>query len=100
MRCNLSSSMERALSIIIEGDCLPLITNMLKSSQIHNTTVGFYVRDILSFVKWFDFVSRSFIKRCGNRVAHDLTHRRPLCLEGKIWDSDIPDDVLLSLIHI
>lgn len=36
--------------IIIEGDCISLI-NMLKSSQIYDTAVGFYVRDILSLVK-------------------------------------------------
>ena len=63
--------------------------NMLKSSQIYDTTVDFYVRDILSFVKWFDFAFWSFVKRGGNMIAHD-----PLCLQGKIWESDIPDNAL------
>ncbi|KAJ8429791.1 hypothetical protein Cgig2_011307 [Carnegiea gigantea] len=61
---------------------------------IIDTTVGFFVRDILSFIEHFDFVSWSFVKRGGNRVVHDLAHRQPLCLGGKVWGSDAPDDIL------
>ena len=60
-----------AHTIILEGDCLFLI-HRLKSSQVHDTFVGFYVRDILSFVKKFEFVSWSFVKRDGSRMTHDL----------------------------
>ena len=83
----------RARTIIVKGDYLPLI-NMLKSRQIPDTSVGFFVRDILSFVEQFDFVCWSFVRRGGNSVVHDLTHRQPLCLVGKVWESDVPDDIL------
>ncbi|KAJ8421782.1 hypothetical protein Cgig2_011507 [Carnegiea gigantea] len=71
-----------ACTVTVEGDCLPLI-NMLKSGQIVDTTMGFFVQDIFCFTEHFDFVSWSFVERGGNRVAHDLAHRQPLCLAGK-----------------
>ena len=67
---------------------------MFKSSQIYDIAIGFYVSDILSFVEQFDFISLSFVKRGGNRAVHDVVHRRPLYLEGKVWESDVLDDVL------
>jgi len=67
---------------------------MLKSRQIHDTFVVFLVGDILSFIENFDFVGWSFVKRRGNRVAHDLAHRQPLCLEGIMWVFEVPDDIL------
>ena len=42
-------------NVVIEGDCLPLI-NMLKSCHIHDTSVGFFVQDILRFAKNFDLL--------------------------------------------
>jgi len=58
-----------ARNIIVEGDCVPLI-NMLKSSQIPDTTISFFIRDILSFIVNFDLISSSFVKKEGNRVEY------------------------------
>ncbi|KAJ8444310.1 hypothetical protein Cgig2_019868 [Carnegiea gigantea] len=68
-----------ARSVIVEGDCLPLIT-ILKSHQVYDDAVSLFARDILSFSARFDFVCWSFVKRGGNRVAHDIAHRQPFCL--------------------
>jgi len=81
-----------AHSLIVEVDCLTLI-NMLKSRQIHDTSIGLFIQDILSFADNFEFVSWSFIKRGGNKVVHHLAHRQPLCLEGLVWESDMPEDI-------
>ena len=82
-----------AHNIILEGDCLPLI-NMLKSSQNTDTTIGFFIRDILFFVVNFDLVSWSFVKRGSNRVAYDCADRHPYHLEGVLYESVVPEDVL------
>ncbi|KAJ8421288.1 hypothetical protein Cgig2_006538 [Carnegiea gigantea] len=58
--------------------------NIAFSNKAASPVADFYVRVILSLVKQFDFVSWSFVKRGGNRVAHDPIHRQPFCLEGKI----------------
>ena len=79
--------------MVIEKYYLSLV-HMLRSDHIHDTPIRLYVRDILSFVKRFDFVSWSFVKRGRNRVVHDLTHKQPLYLDGKLRDTDIPGDVL------
>jgi len=39
-----------ACRLVVEGDCLSLIT-MLQSRLIHDTSTGFFVEDILFFLK-------------------------------------------------
>ena len=79
--------------IIIGSDCLQLI-QMLRSKSILDNLVSLFVKDIISFVEHFDFHSWYFVKRGGNRVAHDLAHWQSICLEGRFWTSDIPGEVL------
>ena len=79
--------------LVVEGDCLSLI-NMLKSRLIHDTSIGYFVADILTFSAEFDFVSWSFVKKGRNKVVHYLADRQPLCLEGLLWDTDVPEDIL------
>lgn len=79
--------------IIIKSDRLQLI-QMLRSQSILDNLVSLFVKDIISFVEHFDFRSWSFVKRGGNRVARDLTHRQSICLEGRLWTFDILGEVL------
>ncbi|KAJ8422423.1 hypothetical protein Cgig2_003003 [Carnegiea gigantea] len=81
-----------ARNLIVKGDCLPLIA-ILKSHQVHDDAVGLFARDMLSFPALLDFVSWSFVKRGGNRVAHNIAHRQPFYLEGKLWESVVPKDI-------
>ena len=57
----------------MEGDSLTLI-KLLKSWSTHDNLFDFFITIILDFVSNSDFFSRSFVKREGNRVAHDLAH--------------------------
>ncbi|KAJ8434561.1 hypothetical protein Cgig2_014392 [Carnegiea gigantea] len=61
-------------SVIIEGDNLQLI-QMLKSRSPTDSLISFFLKD-------------------RNRVAHDLTHWQPICLEGRLWTSDVLDTIL------
>ncbi|KAJ8452986.1 hypothetical protein Cgig2_014749 [Carnegiea gigantea] len=60
-------------NIIIEGDCLHLI-ELLKAKSTPDNFLGFLVKDITFFLTRFDLYAWSFVKRGGNRVAHDLAH--------------------------
>ncbi|KAJ8425826.1 hypothetical protein Cgig2_015901 [Carnegiea gigantea] len=82
-----------ASNIIIEGDSLTLI-QVLQASITHDNVIGLLVCSILSFIEKFDFFSWYFVKRGGNKVTHDLAHWQPLCLEGKLWESDTSESVL------
>ena len=57
--------------VIIEG--LQLI-QMLKSRSPTDSLISFFLKDIFSFLGNFDFYSLSFLKRGGNKIAHDLAH--------------------------
>ena len=72
----------------MEGDCISFI-KMVTSGQISDIVVGFFIREILTFVENFDLVSWSFVKRVSNRVAHDLTHRKSYSLEEVLWESQL-----------
>ncbi|KAJ8445873.1 LOW QUALITY PROTEIN: hypothetical protein Cgig2_000185 [Carnegiea gigantea] len=82
-----------ARNIIVEGDYLAII-QALQARTTRDNIIGLFVCSILSFIEKFDFYAWSFVKREGNRVAHDLAHWQPLCLEGKLWESDAPESVL------
>ena len=56
--------------------------------------MGFIVKDILSLVCSFDFCSWSFVKRGGNRVAHDLAHLQPYGFCLRTWETEVPDFIV------
>jgi len=53
-----------------------------------------FVSEILAFVRHFDFYSWSFVRRGGNMVAHTLVHWQHLCFEGRVWEVDVPYEIL------
>lgn len=65
----------------------------LQAKTTHDNTIGLFACNILSFIEEFDFLPWSFVKREGNR-AHALAHGQHLRLEGKLWESDVPEIVL------
>ena len=34
-----------------------------------------------------------FVRRGGNKVAHELFHWQPICFEGRVWTDDVLDNV-------
>ena len=78
---------------IVKGDCLTFI-NLLKSSKVQDTLVGFLVKNIITLVVSFIFCSWSSVKRQGNKVAHDFAHLQPYRLSRSVCNCDVPDSVL------
>ncbi|KAJ8445553.1 hypothetical protein Cgig2_012441 [Carnegiea gigantea] len=68
---------------IVEGGNLKLISK-LKSKSSLNNELGLIIDEILSLSNSFSFISRSHVKRDGNRVAHSLAHLQPLEL-GELY---------------
>ena len=69
------------------------------SSTVQVTSIDFLDSDILyiyilSLAASFSFCSWSFVKRNGNKVAHDLAHRQPYSIEGVLWETAVPKDIL------
>ena len=79
-------------NLVIEGDCLALIQK-LRAKQVPNNALGFFIQEILSLVSSCAFFVWSFVKRRGNRVAHDIAHWQPFCSSSRFWDGDIPDSI-------
>lgn len=82
-----------SLSLVVEGDCLPLIQK-LQNKLIEDNVLGLFIVDILNLVAKFDFVSFLFVRRGGNRIAHELAHRQPLSDERRVWVGNVPDDIV------
>ncbi|KAJ8433977.1 hypothetical protein Cgig2_024682 [Carnegiea gigantea] len=80
-------------SIMVEGDCLSLILSLGKN-KVHDSFVGFTLKDILSLVSSFDFCSWPFVKRGGNRVAHDVVHLQPYGFCLRTWETKVPDCIV------
>lgn len=74
-----------ARNIIIEGDSLGLI-QLLKTRSTHDNFVGLFVNDILAYVESFDFYAWTFVKRGGNKVAHELAHLPLLGTLERLWE--------------
>ena len=85
-------------NIIIENDCLLLI-HMLKNKSTNNSLVNLFVNDIISFVTNFDFYFWSFVKKRGNKVVHYLAHQLPISLIGRMWEFDVPEDILAQALN-
>ncbi|KAJ8441704.1 hypothetical protein Cgig2_019091 [Carnegiea gigantea] len=92
--CGLRAAREqRYLCLAVEGDCLPLIQK-LKNRLIDDNVLEFIIRDILALVECFEFVSFLFVKRGGNRVAHNLAHWQPISHERRVWVDDVPERIV------
>ncbi|KAJ8441764.1 hypothetical protein Cgig2_009010 [Carnegiea gigantea] len=76
-------------SLVIEGDSLSL-HQKLSNRIIDDNYVGCLVKDVLDLLDCFQFASFSFIKREGNRLAHDLAHWKLLDHGERVWVEDIP----------
>ncbi|KAJ8428188.1 hypothetical protein Cgig2_033126 [Carnegiea gigantea] len=85
-------------NIIIENDCLELI-HMLKNKSTNDSLVSLFVNDIVFFVTNFDFCSWFFVKKGGNKVAHDLSHQLPISLIGRMWKFDVLEDILAQALN-
>ena len=78
--------------LIVEGDCQSLICK-LHSNVVPNNSLGFFISDILSLARSFEFLVWSFVKKGCNSVAHTIAHLQPLTLHERIWVEEGPNIV-------
>lgn len=75
--------------VVLENDCLQLITQ-LKHGAEDNTSFGVITRDILELAKSCCSISFNFVKREGNKVAHNLAHLSCNFGELRVWKEEVP----------
>ena len=63
------------------------------NKRIDDNYVGYLIQDVLDSLGYFQFVSFSFIKREGNRLAHDLAHWRLIDHRERILVDDLPRSI-------
>ncbi|XP_021729829.1 uncharacterized protein LOC110696801 [Chenopodium quinoa] len=83
----------RFRNVCLETDCLKLHNHLVKSIT-PSTAFGAIVKDFLQLSTVCHLVSFSFVRRSGNRVAHNLAK---LCLsfnELRVFMEDFPSDVI------
>jgi len=78
--------------IIVDGDCIGVI-QVLKSRIVHDNSMGLIVKDILTLADSFSLFL-VYVKRGGNRVAHDLAHWQPFSFSSRTWDIDVLDAIV------
>ncbi|KAL2939358.1 ATP phosphoribosyltransferase regulatory subunit [Bienertia sinuspersici] len=79
--------------IEVESDSLKVVQALRNPSsgttdELHLILEKFY------FASIFENVNFSFVKREGNKVAHDLAHLQPLDLGQNRWESEFPTSIL------
>ena len=83
--------------VVVESDCLNVV-QALKSKQLGSSDFHLVLEDIFSLVPCFVSVMWSFVKRSGNRVAHELAHFHPAESGQYVWRCDLPESIV-SLAH-
>ncbi|XP_021774242.1 uncharacterized protein LOC110738174 [Chenopodium quinoa] len=76
-------------NVVVESDCLQLIQALRKGSK-GQSNFHLILDDVLSLCSSFDFISWSFVKCSGNKVAHTLAHYQPWELGRRVWVNDVP----------
>ncbi|XP_021734036.1 uncharacterized protein LOC110700741 [Chenopodium quinoa] len=90
----LKLAQEMGLSRVeVESDCLPVI-QALREKSSGSSSFHLVIEDIVNLCSSFAFVSWSFIKRDGNRVAHDLAHFQPWEVGQRMWIDVIPSRIV------
>ncbi|XP_030958373.1 tropinone reductase-like 3 [Quercus lobata] len=78
---------------IFEGDS-ESVYKALKSGDVGHSSIGQYVKDIMSISGLIRTFSFSHIRRQGNCVAHVLTKRARFAFPLLVWMEHVPPDVI------
>ncbi|KAL2903531.1 Formate--tetrahydrofolate ligase 2, partial [Bienertia sinuspersici] len=73
--------------LVVESDCLGLVQQH-RGAKATKSTLGMYVEEILQWVKYFEFISWSYVSRNGNKVAHYVAKLIPFVNGERIWLED------------
>ncbi|XP_021721216.1 uncharacterized protein LOC110688762 [Chenopodium quinoa] len=80
-------------SLMVESDSLSLIT-AIKSQDRGGSSLHIVLDDIYDVSGLLNFVSWSFTRREGNKVAHELAHCLPRDTSSRIWFSNFPSCII------
>lgn len=89
----LVAKMERFSHVVVESDCLAVI-QALKANHLGSSDFHLVLEDIISLLSSFVSVVWSFVKRSGNRVAHELAHFLPVEGDKRVWKNDFPASIV------
>lgn len=73
--------------VIIESDCQRVVQALQKQEK-GSSSFNLIIDDIFSVIPSSLQVVWSFVKRVGNRVAHELAHMQPLEIGSRMWEED------------
>ncbi|XP_021771707.1 uncharacterized protein LOC110735833 [Chenopodium quinoa] len=62
--------------LMVESDCLQVV-NALRNKSSGSSAFFLVIDDILAFCNSFSNIKRSFVRRGGNKIAHELAHLQP-----------------------
>lgn len=69
--------------LIIKCDCMNLVQK-LNAKEVHENFVRWVIQDILRLVESFNHYPWSFVKRGGNKVAHEPAHLQPISFVERV----------------
>ncbi|KAK9677866.1 hypothetical protein RND81_11G172600 [Saponaria officinalis] len=81
--------------VVFESDCL-LVVQALKDGGSGLSCFSLIIDDILNLCNFFDEYSWSYVRRDGNKVAHELARLQPWEIGRRMWLSRVPE----SIIHL
>ncbi|XP_074306503.1 uncharacterized protein LOC141641753 [Silene latifolia] len=82
--------------IVVEGDCLSVITDLQKRKQ-GRSDIFFIYDEIFNVCSSFENCVFSFTRRNFNSVAHTLAHIDPWLVGCRRWDEDVPHNVAVCI---
>uniref|UniRef100_A0A803KQ76 RNase H type-1 domain-containing protein n=1 Tax=Chenopodium quinoa TaxID=63459 RepID=A0A803KQ76_CHEQI len=89
-RHTLSVTLDSGFSrVCIETECLKLYSHLSKH-RVPPTELGSIVSDILQLARGCLSCSFSFVKRSGNRVAHELAKLCSSFESLRVWMEEVP----------
>ncbi|XP_074291006.1 uncharacterized protein LOC141617744 [Silene latifolia] len=91
----LTEAKEKELkSVEIESDCLSVIED-LRNRRRGRSDLNLIYDDIYAMCNFFDTLEFSYVRRSGNRVAHELAHARPWSVGKRRWIDVLPMTLML-----
>lgn len=72
-----------------------MVIRALREKMQGCSSFSLVIDDILDLSSNFSEIVWSFVKRSGNKVAHALAHFQPREFGTRVWDDELPDNVLV-----
>lgn len=79
--------------VVVESDSLVVIQALCEVSTGCNSFM-LIIDDIFALCSSFTNVVWSFVKRSGNKLAHELAHFQHWEFGTRMWEDEVPDIVM------